>query len=81
MVATIINGEFFSSNENGLSMAPGTEIQQLLPKMIDAESIKTLEVTKTSVESAANTMVVAQIVITLVLAVSLKSMWNLMNVI
>ena len=39
-----------------------------------------LETTKTTMERATQTFVVAQIVITLILSVSLKSMWNLYNV-
>ena len=45
------------------------------------EFAQAMETTKTTVESATNTFVVAQIIITLVLALSLKSMWNLYNVI
>lgn len=40
-----------------------------------------METAQTSVESATNTVVVGQVIITIVLAISLKSMWNLMNVI
>ena len=40
-----------------------------------------MEATQNSVETATNTFVVGQIIITMVLAISLKSMWNLMNVI
>lgn len=40
-----------------------------------------MESTEKAVENAANTVVVAQIIITLVLALSLKSMWNLLNVV
>ncbi len=40
-----------------------------------------MEITQDSLEKATNTFVVAQIVITLVLAISLKSMWNLYNVV
>ena len=40
-----------------------------------------MDATKGTVESAANTLIVVQIVVTLALAASLKSMWNLMNVI
>ena len=40
-----------------------------------------LERTETVVDVAASTIVTTQILITLVLALSLKSMWNLMNVI
>ena len=44
-------------------------------------AVQALETTKESIEKAANTVVVAQIIITVLLALSLKSMWNLMNVI
>ena len=40
-----------------------------------------LEVTEIVVEAATSTIVTTQILITLVMAFSLKSMWNLMNVI
>ena len=43
--------------------------------------MQALQATKEGIENTANTVVVAQIVITLILALSLKSMWNLMNVI
>ena len=42
--------------------------------------VMVLETTKTSMERATNTFVVAQIILTLLLSVSLKSMWNLYNV-
>ena len=45
------------------------------------EVVSALETTKKSVENATNTVVVAQLIITILLALSLKSMWNLMNVI
>ena len=45
------------------------------------EVVAVLETTKKSVENATNTVVVAQLIITILLALSLKSMWNLMNVI
>ena len=45
------------------------------------EVVATLETTKKSIEDTTNTVVVAQLIITILLAISLKSMWNLMNVI
>ena len=47
----------------------------------DKQFAATMESTEAAVTNAANTVVVFQIIITLVLALSLKSMWNLMNVI
>ena len=43
--------------------------------------MQALQATKEGIENTANTVVVAQIAITVILALSLKSMWNLMNVI
>ena len=81
-MTTIVDGSFFSSEENGLPIEPGTKIEQTLPKMLPGKAaVQVLETTKQSIESATNTVVVAQIIITLLLALSLKSMWNLMNVI
>ena len=45
------------------------------------ETVQALQTTKEGIENTANTVVVAQIAITVILALSLKSMWNLMNVI
>ena len=45
------------------------------------EFASAMETAEASVQTATNTLVVGQIIITLVLAISLKSMWNLMNVI
>ena len=82
MIATIVDGSFFSSSENGLPIEPGFTIEQLLPKMLPGEEFEAaLQTAQTSVERATNTLVVGQIIITLVLAISLKAMFNLMNVI
>ena len=82
MIATIVDGSFFSSSENGLPIEPGFKIEQLLPKMLPGEEFEAaLQTAQTSVKTATNTVVVGQIILTMVLAISLKSMWNLMNVI
>ena len=82
MIATIIDGTFFSSTENGLPIESGTEIEQLLPKMFPDENFaEAMETTEKAVANATNTFVVVQLIITVALALSLKSMWNLMNVI
>ena len=33
-MTTIVDGSFFSSEENGLPIEPGTKIEQTLPKML-----------------------------------------------
>jgi len=45
------------------------------------EQAVAMEATEYAVNQAANTFIVFQIVVTILLAASLKSMWNLMNVI
>ena len=50
-------------------MLPGGELGQAM------------EATQTTVKTATNTFMAAQVGLTLVVALSLKSMWNLMNVV
>ena len=77
MAVTVVDGRFFSSNVNGLPIETGTTIEQLIPKMLEVDYASAMETTSASVE----TFFMAQIIVTTVLAISLKSMWNLMNVI
>ena len=49
--------------------------------MLTADDIVTIELTDSVLNTSTKTFVATQILVTLVLAVSLKSMWNLMNVI
>ena len=82
MIATIVDGSFFSSSENGLPLKSGTNIEQPLPKMFpDEDFAEAMETTETAVSNAANTFVIVQLILTVALALSLKSMWNLMNVV
>ena len=60
MVATIIDGTFFASEENGLPVEPGTTIEQLLPKMLPGEELaEVMQTTKNTVETATNTFMAA----------------------
>ena len=73
MIVTIVDGKFFSSFENGLPIAPGTQIGLPLPKLYGSEDVaEIMETTKGSVETAANTLIVGQLILTLVLSASLK---------
>lgn len=82
MIATIVDGSFFASGETGMPIPPGTTIENILPKMLPGEEfVMVMEKTKETMEKTTNTVIIAQIIITLILSVSLKSMWNLYNVI
>ena len=82
MVATVVDGAFFAPSSNGIPIPDGTSFNATIPKLLTGdEFVHALEVTETVVEAAATTIVTTQIIIYLVMAFSLKSMWNLMNVI
>ena len=49
--------------------------------LADEQIEEILEIAQTAVERGAQTIIITQLIITAILAVSLKSMWNLMNVI
>ena len=50
LITTIVDGSFFASEENGLPIEPGTQIEQPLPKMLPGkEVIATLIATKETV--------------------------------
>ena len=40
MVATIVDGNFFSNSDDGLPVEPGTTIEQPLPKMYPGEEFE-----------------------------------------
>ena len=53
----------------------------MLPKLLPGEEFEaTLNTSEESIEGSANTLMVGQIIATLALSVSLKQMWNLLNV-
>ena len=71
-----------NASNNGLPIPNGTNFNATIPKLLTSEEvIHALEITGNVLEAAAPTIVTTQILITLVMAFSLKSMWNLMNVI
>ena len=53
----------------------------MLPRLLPGEEFEaTLDTTEESIEGATNTLMTGQIIATLALSVSLKQMWNLLNV-
>ena len=51
MVVTVKDGRFFSSAVNGLPIETGTTIEQLIPKMLEADVALAMETTTSSVET------------------------------
>ena len=81
MVVTVADASFFASADSGLAIQEGTTITRVLPKMLPGEEFGAImDTTKGSVESVGQTLVATQILVTLFIAVSLKSLWNLMTV-
>ena len=39
LLLTIVDGSFFSSEENGVPIEPGTQIDQPLPKMLPGKAV------------------------------------------
>lgn len=81
VVGTILDESFFCSEGQPMTIEAGTEIKTVLPRLNPGEEFEgTMEATKSTIESSASTFMTGQLIMTLVLSVSLKQMWNLFNV-
>ena len=81
MVVTIMDDSFFTSQSSGKSLTKGSQIVNVLPKMLPSvEYTEALEITQSTFTTATQTFIILEICIAIVVAVSLKAMWNLMNV-
>ena len=73
VIGIILDETFFCSEDSSKRIERGTEIRNVLPKMLPGEEYEaTLDTAQESIESTANTLVTGQIILTLVLSVSLK---------
>ena len=64
-----------------MTIDPNFKIKPILPRLNPGEEFESvMETAEGSIESTANTLMTGQIIMTLVLSVSLKQMWNLFNV-
>ena len=78
IIGTVLDDDFFSSSTSSKGISKGSKITTVLPKMLPGED--TVEVLATTEEATSNTtqgLLISQILVTLVLSVSLKQMWNL----
>ena len=77
---TIIDPNLIVDKENGLAADPQKVITYEIPKQLPVGLASLLEATGTAIVSATTSLAVGQILITILLASSLRSMWNFMNV-
>ena len=78
VIGTIVNESFFASQNSGMGIKKGTPIEILLPKLLSNDEFGAAG---EAIEAASRTIVITQICVTVVMAVSLKQMWNFMNVV
>ena len=79
-IAQIIKPTFFSSSDTGLSIKEDFVIIENLPRMFGISEYNS-KVAIEAVNTGIQLGIIAQLAITLPIAISLKSMWNLMNII
>ena len=81
LVATILDETFFCSGDKPTTIKAGTELKTILPRLLPGEEFATaLQTTESTADSTAQAFLGTQLFLTLVLSVSLKQMWNLLNV-
>ena len=80
LIAVVKNTKFFSSSDTGRAIQEGFSIIELLPRMFKSGEINSV-VAIEAVNTGLQLGIIAQLAITLPIAISLKSMWNLMNII
>ena len=79
---TFFDTRIFVDKVSGKTMESGLVLERILPKQFASKSAgESIEAVGSTVASIGNTFAILQILISLLLAASLKSMWNLMNVI
>ena len=81
MTARVLDEAFFCSTDSPMSISENTLIVSVLPRILSGTFVEVfLESVESSIEQTTQTMMTGQLVMTIVLAVSLKQLWNLLNV-
>ena len=81
MLAFILDESFFCSKNSANAIQQYTEIMSVLPRMFPTEDIQEfLASAASSIEGTTQTLMTGQLMITILLSVSLKQLWNLLNV-
>jgi len=77
MIATVVDETFFASKSSGMGIKEGTQIISILPRMLDGDQIALAE----AVAETAKTTNVTLLIVVAIMAVSLKQMWNFLNIV
>ena len=81
IIAIILDEELIYGESEFMSISEGTRFELSLPKLTDEESFETAsKAIEDSIDQTANTVVLSQLLLTLLLSVSLKQMWILLSV-
>ena len=77
---TFLDEIFFSRTDQPIGISPGEVIEMELRPLLTDEEIEALDATKEVIDKTAQTLVLTQALMTILISISLKSMWNLVNV-
>ena len=78
--ATIIDEDFFTNAELPSTISVGTIFDLKLPKLLNEDLLEQYEVAETAVQATFESLGLSQVLVTVFSAVSLKQLWNLLNV-
>lgn len=76
----VVDNHFFCSQEGPRCIEKGTIITFELPKMLSGSFAVALEYSETAVTASTNSIVLTNVLVTIALSISLKRLWNLLNV-
>ena len=80
LVCEIKDDPFFSRVDEPVNVKPGTQVKYTLPQMLNDDFIENVaQAIHDAVSSAAQALVISNIFITILIVVSLKAMWTLLN--
>ena len=81
-MATFKDEAFFSRTDSPICIVEDTKVYLDLPKMyMSEEQEKIIKIAQNTIEATTHNLVLGQVILTILLAISLKQMWNLLNVI
>ena len=81
IIAEVANKEFFSRTDAQAGIEEGTQVKLWLPRLLSGDAFEeTVNEIHETVDSSAQYLLVGNLFTTVILAISFKSIWNLLNV-
>lgn len=81
LVAEIKNESFFSNLDDPAAIEEGTQVKRVIPRQLLGDKFEEIAITiHDSLQETAGFLVVGNVFLTIFIALSLKSMWHLLNV-